>query len=83
MGFSEPKELHLQLTQAMSKYPFILALHEADHEASTLLEGEKDNKALTKEQADAGGLKVITVWQPWAQLLAEGKKHDETRNWRT
>ena len=29
MGFSEPKELHLQLTQAMSKYPFILALHEA------------------------------------------------------
>ena len=54
MGFSEPKELHLQLTQAMSKYPLILALHEADQEASTLLEGEKDNKVLTKAQADAG-----------------------------
>lgn len=54
MGFSEPKELHLQLTQAMSKYPLILALHEADQEASTLLEGEKDNKVLTQAQADAG-----------------------------
>lgn len=28
-------------------------------------------------------MKVITVWQPWAQLLAEGKKHDETRGWAT
>lgn len=28
-------------------------------------------------------MKAITVWQPWAQLLAEGKKHDETRSWRT
>lgn len=45
MGFSEPKELHLQLTQAMNKYPLILALHEADQEASTLLEDEKDNRA--------------------------------------
>lgn len=54
MGFSEPKELHLQLTQAMSKYPLILALHEADQEASTLLEGEKDNKVLTQAQAAAG-----------------------------
>lgn len=28
-------------------------------------------------------MKAITIWQPWAQLLAEGKKHDETRSWRT
>lgn len=28
-------------------------------------------------------MKAITVWQPWAQLLAEGKKHEETRSWRT
>lgn len=28
-------------------------------------------------------MKAITVWQPWAQLLAEGKKHDETRSWAT
>ncbi len=28
-------------------------------------------------------MKVITVWQPWAQLLAAGYKHNETRNWRT
>lgn len=25
-------------------------------------------------------MKALTVWQPWAQLLAEGKKHEETRN---
>lgn len=28
-------------------------------------------------------MKAITVWQPWAQLLAEGIKHDETRSWAT
>ncbi len=28
-------------------------------------------------------MKAITIWQPWAQLLAEGKKHDETRSWAT
>lgn len=52
MGFSEPKELHLQLTQAMGKYPLILALHEADQEASTLMEDEKDNKAWPTEKAE-------------------------------
>ena len=52
MGFSEPKELHLQLTQAMSKYPLILALHEADQEASTLMEDEKDNKAWPTGKAE-------------------------------
>lgn len=45
MGFSEPPQNHLQLTQAMGKYPLILALHEADQEASTLLEDEKENRA--------------------------------------
>ena len=33
MGFSEPPQNHLQLTQAMAKYPLILALHEADQKA--------------------------------------------------
>lgn len=28
-------------------------------------------------------MKVLTVWQPWAQLLAAGHKHNETRSWRT
>lgn len=28
-------------------------------------------------------MKAITVWQPWASLLATGKKHIETRSWRT
>lgn len=28
-------------------------------------------------------MKAITVWQPWASLLATGKKHIETRAWRT
>lgn len=28
-------------------------------------------------------MKVLSVWQPWAQLLAAGHKHNETRSWRT
>ena len=52
MGFSEPRELHLQLTQAMGRYPLILALHEADQEASALLEDEKDNRAWLTEEAE-------------------------------
>ncbi len=47
MGFSEPPQNHLQLTQAMAKYPLILALHEADQEASVLLEDENGNKETT------------------------------------
>lgn len=47
MGFSEAPQVHLQLTQAMSKYPLILALHEADQEASVLMEDESGNKEVT------------------------------------
>lgn len=28
-------------------------------------------------------MKVLSVWQPYAQLLATGYKHIETRSWRT
>ncbi len=28
-------------------------------------------------------MKVITLWQPWASLIVEGKKHIETRSWKT
>lgn len=53
MGFTEPKELYQQVNQAMEKYPLILALHEADQEASIILEGEKDNKTQPDpEEAD-------------------------------
>lgn len=38
MGFSEPKENWGTLGTAIEKYPFILALHEADMEATYLLE---------------------------------------------
>lgn len=38
MGFSEPKENRNSLGTAMEKYPIILALHEADLEATKLLE---------------------------------------------
>ena len=47
MGFSEHPAMHLQLGQAMEKYPLILALHEADQEASVLLEGKDGNKVDT------------------------------------
>ena len=38
MGFSEPKENYNAEGQAMEKYPVVLALHEADLEASKILE---------------------------------------------
>lgn len=41
MGSYEPKELWNTLGTAMEKYPLILALHEADMEATYLLEKEK------------------------------------------
>ena len=28
-------------------------------------------------------MKALSIWQPWAQLLATGVKHDETRSWGT
>jgi hypothetical protein len=40
MGFSEPKENYNAMGQAMEKYPVVLALHEADLEASKILEAE-------------------------------------------
>lgn len=41
MGSHEPKELWNTLGTAMEKYPLVLALHEADMEATYLLEKEK------------------------------------------
>ena len=40
MGWSEPKENYNALGKAMGKYPLVLALHEADQEATYLLEEE-------------------------------------------
>lgn len=31
----------------------------------------------------APGIKAITIWQPWASLIALGAKRIETRHWRT
>lgn len=42
MGYTEPKEHYIHLGQAMEKYPIILALHEADLEASSIMEVSKD-----------------------------------------
>lgn len=41
MGFTEPKETWNSLTAAIKKYPLILALHQADMEATYLLEKEE------------------------------------------
>ena len=38
MGFTEPKELYNTISLAYEKYPLALALHEADLEASKILE---------------------------------------------
>ena len=44
MGFSEEKAQYKTLGEAMEKYPIVLALHEADLEASKLLEDVSGNK---------------------------------------
>ena len=44
MGFSEEKSQYKALGEAMEKYPVVLALYEADLEASKLLEDKLGNK---------------------------------------
>ncbi len=44
MGYSEEKSQYKALGEAMDRYPIILALHEADLEASKLLEDVDGNK---------------------------------------
>ena len=44
MGFSEEKSQYKAIGDAMEKYPIVLALHEADLEASKLLEDVTGNK---------------------------------------
>ena len=46
MGFSEPKESYNAVGKAMEMYPLVLAVHEADLEASKLLEDVAGNKPL-------------------------------------
>lgn len=46
MGFSEEKSQYKALGEAIEKYPIILALHEADLEASKILEDVSGNKEL-------------------------------------
>ncbi len=42
MGYTEPKELYITLGNAYEKYPLALALHEADLEATHLIEAKKE-----------------------------------------
>lgn len=41
MGFTEPKEMYNTISNVYGKYPLALALHEADLEASYILESRK------------------------------------------
>ena len=41
MGFTEPKELYNTISTVYERYPLALALHEADLEASYILESRK------------------------------------------
>lgn len=49
MGYSEPKENWNALGAAMEKYPIILAVHEADLEASKILESGGVNRINRRE----------------------------------
>lgn len=44
MGFAEDKTQYTAMGEAMDKYPIVLALHEADLEASKILEDVSGNK---------------------------------------
>lgn len=44
MGISEEKAMYNSLGKAMEEYPLVLALHEADLEASKLIECNDGNK---------------------------------------
>ena len=43
--------------------------------------GVYDSPMTTGEEADS--IKCLTLFQPWASLVALGAKHIETRSWRT
>ena len=49
MGYTEDKTQYRTLDEAMEKYPIVLALHEADLEASKLLEDKINNKTIQTE----------------------------------
>lgn len=42
MGFAEAESMYLALGKAMEQYPIVLALHEADLEASKILEAKEE-----------------------------------------
>lgn len=44
MGFTEPKDNYASVGAAMEKYPLVLALHQADLEASKIMEAEGGNR---------------------------------------
>lgn len=44
MGFSEPRENYTYVGKAMEMFPLVVALHEADMEATYLLESSDDDK---------------------------------------
>lgn len=50
MGHTEPKENYMQVNGAIALQPLVLALYEADQEASALLEDKDGNKIKTAQQ---------------------------------
>lgn len=42
-----------------------------------------DSAVVASERADDQALKALSLWQPWASLVAEGVKTIETRHWST
>jgi len=63
------------------------------HPQSGILEGETGERILEETRTPSGArgidlpepteLTAITLQQPWASLIAQGKKHYETRDWST
>ena len=73
IGFSEAKENYNAVGQAMEKYPVVLALHEADLEATKILEIESwQAKNVNCEFQDGWGIANLTNYEFWGGF-AENK----------
>lgn len=62
---------------------FIIGLHISDTKKAGINSHNQDNTLSRKLVREGENMRAITIWQPWATLLACGAKKYETRSWKT
>lgn len=79
-------------SEALKAFQAEIAANRARNEADGFVEGQPPpREVLAGEEEDGGGdefsakrqIKALTLWQPWATLIALGIKTVETRKWKT